>query len=346
VAWLALALLTASHAPAAGTPSAPPRILLLDTPPALERALRTALSPWGMQVAVHPSASDAEGLAARPERAGALARAFSAAALVWLEAASGERRLWLFDASKGTSTSRDVPRGALDQALAAALALSIKTQLRGASADAAAPAEPVVTANPTPPAPPPARDVVRAEPLTRHAPSWLLLVLVAVRRGALEPAATETRLGAELRWSPALGRASDVIAPWLGARLDAGPETDVSGQSFRGQYGELGGSLALGVTRRLSQLFSTGLQLSVSLYSASLEGTRLPDTALAPETRWGSALQLRPEMGLSFGAIGFVVQPVLGTTLRRQSFIVGEAEVLDTRPVWWMFGVGASVSVE
>src|SRR5688572_11964315 len=104
VAWLALALLTASHAPAAGTPSAPPRILSLDTPPALERALRTALSPWGMQVAVHPSASDAEGLAARPERAGALARAFSAAALVWLEAASGERRLWLFDASKGTST--------------------------------------------------------------------------------------------------------------------------------------------------------------------------------------------------------------------------------------------------
>jgi hypothetical protein len=51
-------------------------------------------------------------------------------------------------------------------------------------------------------------------------------------------------------------------------------------------------------------------------------------------------------MGLSFGAIGFIVQPVLGTTLRRQTFVVGDAEVLDTRPVWWMFGVGASVSVE
>lgn len=363
------------HAPSAPGSQASPDaacVLLLDAPPVLERALRAALSPWGMQVEVHSNPSDAAGLSAHPDRASTLARSRSAVALVWLEAAGERRSLWLFDASRSTSTSRDVPPGTLDQALAAALALSIKTLLRGpegepitassaqanaASTAVAAPSVSPAAAAATPPIE--TRDSGPAESAAQHAPSWQLVLLASLRRGALEPNQTETRFGAELRWAPELPWSWDFAALWFGVRADLGLPRDIAGPSFQGEYSELGGSVSLGLTRRLSQLFSAGLQVSVSLHSASLEGTLLPDTPLAPETRWGSSLQVRPEMGLSLGALGFVVQPALGTALARQSFILGEgaqeeavgapasnAPVLETRPVWWMIGVGASVSVE
>ena len=132
VALLALAVSALAAPASAATPARGRRVVLLETPAALERALRTALMPWGMRVARSQTRARPRPPKS-PEQARSLARRLRADALVWLAPALQRHELWLYDGSNGTLTTRSVPPPPFDETRAAALALSVKTELRTTS---------------------------------------------------------------------------------------------------------------------------------------------------------------------------------------------------------------------
>lgn len=332
--------------------TAPLRVLLLGTPAELERALRTALSPWGM----HVDAADAEDYEALPRsttEAGALARLLDADALVWLSDGVGGPELWLYDVAKAESSARSVPTPPFGATLSAALALSVKTQLRtyepaspgsasapevvaaGVSLESGAPPSAALdSANPAPPV---------ADP--PHAPDWQLLIHAGARGAATTPAVTESRYALEARWAPWHGSPGGPRL-WFATRVDVGLPQAIVSPDFRGEYSELGGGVGVGVQQRLSQLFSVGVQLGASLHSASLSGTLLVNPLHVQQSHFGAALHLRPELELSLGPVGVLLQPALGASLRPHSYVDREYEVLETSRFWWLLGGAVRVNVQ
>src|SRR5688500_5005586 len=107
---------------------------MVSPPPELDAAVRTSLAPWRVKIIVVDLAS---GTPAE------LALAQGAGFVVWAD--DGELVLW--DAGAGTGERRDIPE-TLDDANAAALALSIKTWMHlGAPPESSSgtgdPAEPI-----------------------------------------------------------------------------------------------------------------------------------------------------------------------------------------------------------
>jgi hypothetical protein len=356
-ALLALALVFRVSRVAASAAGGTRRVVVLAAPVALERALRTALMPWGMRVQRARASAPRDGVQAQT-----LARELGADALIWLALAPDEPRLWLYDSARGSLTSRAVPAQPLGETRSAALALSVKTRLlasrQGASgtpsddgfsdgdgdpAPAALPPAPLPAAT----SPAPELDAQRADPAgaSEPAPHVRLLLHAAVRYGATAPVSGVGRYGVEARWAP-WARAGASRSVWLGARLDMGFDEKVERPWFSGAYSELGGGLAAGIGLRLDRRFEAGLQLGASLQSASLSGTIRADGLPARQTRLGASLHARPELGLSLGSFGIFVQPSLGVTLARQMFLVDAAETLETRPVWWQVGGGVRVDVD
>src|SRR5689334_6340982 len=94
------------------------RVLVFQASAPLERALRTALMPWGMSV---ENAAEPSDIPNSVTDAGALARELGADALVW--AAPQRRELWVYDHTTETLSVRAMPRTALNETRAAALAL-------------------------------------------------------------------------------------------------------------------------------------------------------------------------------------------------------------------------------
>ncbi len=354
-AWLYLCCVAFSgwapnvHAQAA---TAPLRVLLLGTPAELERALRTALSPWGM----HVDPADAEDYEALPRsttEAGALARRLDADALVWLSDGVGGPELWLYDVAKAESSARSVPTPPFGATLSAALALSVKTQLRtyetAAPGPASAPEAAATGASPENGDPPSvALDNANPAPPVGdppYPPNWQILIHAGARGAATTPAVTEFRYALEARWAPWRGSPGGPRL-WFAARMDVGLAQAIVSPVFRGEYSELGGGVGVGVQQRLSQLFGVGVQLGASLYSASLSGTLLVNPLPAQQSHFGAALHLRPELELSLGPVGVLLQPALGASLRPHSYVDGENEVLETSRFWWLLGGGVRVNVQ
>lgn len=382
------------------------RVVLLEGEPALERALSTALGPWGMALSRAPDGV-AEALPLGSEQAAALARRMRADALVWLELSARERKLWVYDGDSGVLSARDVP-STLDETRAAALALSVKTELRPTglesedAADAewstssgAAPSESVaaesVVAQSVPPGmapsgtnaasaasasvsaapqdqpsserseahePPRAaeRDV-DAPPQSIDAPSaresaserlvperrLSLLAHAALRTGATSRTSVEQRYAAEMRWQLHAARQAEV---WAGARLDLGPSEALATPVFSGSYSELGGGLELGAALHVTSWFAVGAHVAASLYAGTLSGTRAADAAEVGTTHFGYTLQLRPEMELSGGRMGLLIQPALAAAPFRQLYEVNGAPVLELHPVWWQLGAAVRVDLD
>jgi hypothetical protein len=433
IACLSLVLAAWSGPVSARSPGRTRRVVLIQTPPALERALRTALMPWGMRVA--RSQARARSLAPQnPEQARVLARRLRADALVWLSQSSRRHELWLYDNVSGAMTARGVPAPPFDDTRAAALALSVKTELRkGTLADAPAPSNevaeqsvaptepapptepvpPLDTVPPTDPVPPTDEAAIGAEPAPAapaaappdapasdnrarlevaaakaptaptapearpaelpeppapaseeldtprrlssaprepfEAPTLRLLLHAGVRGGATSLGAMEGRYGVEGRWAPWASPTS-IATLWFGARFDLGlPQTFSNAVLRRGEYSELGGGLGVGASVHLSHSIDVGAQVGVNVSSASLSGTRVVDQLAANETGQGYSLHLRPEMELSLGTFGVLLQPALGTALARQEYVVKVENVpqkaLEMSAFWWQVGVAFRVNV-
>jgi hypothetical protein len=401
-ALLALAA-SAWAAPASATaPERSRRVVLLETPAALERALRTALMPWGMRVA----RSQARARPRPPkgaEQARSLARRLHADALVWLAPVRKQHELWLYDGTNGTLTTRSVPAPPFDETRAAALALSVKTELRkGTLADAApavsdaaaksvpvagkdaagedTPVKEAAASDAAPPAasaaPPPqlaSRGAIDATPsppsraprlrapvpspevdtgssdwtpwVPSDAPSWKLVLHGAARVGATTLGGTEGRYAVEGRWAPW----ADPSAPatlWLAGRVDLGLARPVENERFAGDYTEVGGGLGLGMSLPLNRWFELGMQLGAALRVGRVSGTFVADQAPGERTLLGLDLHIRPELELSLGTFGILLQPGLGVSPRRQRYESEEVEVLETHPVWWQLGAGVRVALD
>ena len=365
-------------------------MVLIETPTALERALRTALMPWGMRVA----RSSARAQPHPPKDSGearTLARRLRADALVWLAPALQRHELWLYDGSNGTLTTRSVPAPPFDETRAAALALSVKTELRkgtladatlvndvaaktvapagkgtpadpiadkldASTAPAAAPQRAAVEPKPPPsdeplapaaPDSPPEVDTASFETATwvpSDAPHWKLVLLAAARGGATSLGGSEARYAFEGRWAP--WAAPDALATfWLSARADVGLPRPVETAAFSGAYSELGGGLGAGVGLRLNRWLELGVHASAALRAATISG-ELVDATAAEQARRGLDLHLRPELELSLGTLGVVVQPGIGAAIIRQRYEADGVEVLETSTVWWQLGAGVRVALD
>lgn len=328
------------------------RVLVFEASPPLERALRTALMPWGMQV---DSAAEPSDIPSSVADASALARELGADALVW--AAPQRRELWVYDHTTETLSVRTMPRTALNETRAAALALSVKTELRkGALADAeenvsepAPPDEPPAPPETVPSTPSAAPLVVE---VSASAPADIarlrLFLHAALRQGATTPGTSEGRYGLELRWAP-WGRAgSDRSAPsvWFGVRLDLAPARHVERPWFGGDYFELDTGASAGLRWHLLDWLELGGQSELTALWTSVTGTINSDGQSVERRPLGLAAHLRPELDLSLGGLGLLLQPGLGIGIVRPSFEVDGVQTLEISPVWWQLGAAARIDLD
>jgi hypothetical protein len=241
-----------------------------------------------------------------------------------------------------------MPRGHLNAASSAALALSIKTELRS-SADEPALAE----ANVPPPVTERAPNVEAARrpqasaselPLRAPGAGLALVTGAALRRGALSNQQTEVRYDAEVRWAPGWLQGAEATSLWLAARVELGGATAVTTPAFRGEYAQLGVGLAVGASHRLGPVIEVGAELAASLDHASLEGTLLLDAERASESRFGTSVRMRPEMGFALGPLALLLQPAVGAAASVQRYRADGAVVLETGRFSWGVGAGLRLS--
>jgi hypothetical protein len=326
-------------------------VVLLDPPQQLERAVRAALLPWGMRIQRAVREAPAPTLPGTALHAAVLARELDTKTLVWLSSNADGAALWVYDASKNTIMARPIPDAPLDRALAAALALSVKTWLRSPEQDleAVAPAveAPVArapVAAPAPIAPPPAGGASRdAAPRPSEAARWQIVVHAAARRGAFDQTVFESRYGLEVRMSPG-PRALDTRWIWA-ARIETGGAQGVANAAFQGTYSELRAGASLGVAHRLAEPLSLAFHVGPTVHRGSVWGTLLSDRSAAERDGWGVAAQLRPEVELALGPIGILVQPTLGVSIWGERYEADRQVLLETRPVWWMLGAALRAEI-
>lgn len=352
-----IALTAPAHAVAPADSMPPLKVVLLPMNPRLERALRTALTPWKMRV---ERVDDRQAAVVQRSVLGAteLARVLGADAVVWLVTRSPTAALWVYDARSDSAAVRSVPGKWLSPALAAALALSVKTLLRSVddptTADAPSDAEPetwqhieavtqqtpeVVRATALGTSTPPVA-ISSAEP-TSYA-SWQLTLSGGLRLRARGETA-EPRYGIGVRYVPGDGIGSEHAAPWLGLNIEAGIPQDASRGPLRGEYWDMAAGLSAGVTQPLSRWLRASVALGVELHASSLSGSLLPDGTETRQWRVSPALRLRPGVDVVLGRVIVGVEPGAGVFLRRQRYTIDGEAVLETRSLWWTLGIGVGV---
>lgn len=336
-----------------GPDTSAPVVVLLDAPSPLVRALRTALSPWGLRLESSSRTTPASSLPAAASSAQRLARELGARALVWISADADGAALWLYETSRDSVRVRAVPDRPLDDALAAALALSVKTWLRSAEeapepVSASAAPEPALDASGgpaqapfEPDASPSDVEPARARPATGAARTRLV-VHAEARVGALRPTGVQGRYALELR---AAAWRDGATSLWLAAHVGAGQARAVRDAALRGDYTQWGGGVSAGVGQRLAATWFAYLLAGVALERATLSGTLLPDGSAIDRSRWQAVVQLRPELEFALAPVGFLLQPTLYAAPRQPRYLVDGVEVLGSRAVWWSLGGAVSVSL-
>lgn len=333
------------------------RVVLLDASVSLARALQTALSPWGMKLeSVSHRAPEPSSSSAGVTRARELAGELNARALVWLSSDAAGSSLCVYEPATDLLRVRTFRARVLDAALAAALALSVKTWLlaageppaHGASQVAAAPlaAPMVVGAGSHEP------DTVLGEPAgsaaafagARAAGRARILVAAGARAGALHDQGLEARYGVELRVAAWRSQAQ-ATSLWLAAGLELAEPQALTTAAFRGNHARRGAGLSSGVALRIASGLLFNALAGVAVEHVTLSGTLLPDGTAVDSARWQAVAQLRPELELELAPISLLLQPTLYASPAQQRYLADGVEVLRTRPVWWSLGGAISVSL-
>jgi hypothetical protein len=311
------------------------RVLLVAPPRGLEPAVRTALSPWPIEIRVTGGeAGAAAGDARRPgatmpgsaERARALAVAHGAGAVVWLsDDGAGGHALWIYDADSDRATARPLVRPPpYDEPTAAAVALTVKTLLRHSSVAPPVERYGAGAARPTP---------------TPHLLADTLASLRIRRTGAGD---VEPRVGVGVRVAP--GRLAAIGA--VAAAVHIGPGVSVDAPAFTGQLSDVQVSAALLARIPLRRALELWPRLGGSLHVTAVEG------AVTGQVRRARVERVNP--GLDTGAaLELVVRPWLRASLvaggsyalRRQIYLVAGEPVLSIPRVELEIGAALSVSL-
>jgi hypothetical protein len=349
--------------PAAGAPApAHPKVVVIRGYPEVERAISQALAPWKMRVEVVSARQPGASMPVSADRAQTLAVQLNADALVWISTSSEGPALWVHDARTNHVTSRATPQPPFDPPTAAALALSVKTFLRasgltpeevpGAAQDVAlAPPPPSSPPEsvPTPPALPlPVGLATRPVELEREPAALQVLLHGSARLGAFEPAESGARYGLQLRWAPWTERASVWEGVWVGLDLETATPWLFSRAEFAGQLWEAAPGVCAGILSGIGGPFRAGVQVRSALHVLSLSGTFFGDTRQVRATSLSSSLLVRPELGLGFRNVTFLLQPGLGVFLKRHVYedLQARLDVLESRRTWWMLGGAISLRVD
>ena len=359
---------TARAAPQDVGEHATPKVVVLSGYPTLDRALRMSLAPWSMRLEVVTARSPGSTMPISAVRARVLAEELSADALVWVSETTDGAVLWVHDARTGNVTARTTPGPPFDLATAAALALSVKTVLRASGLapegrerepeEAPEPArrptpavEPVAPATEAP-APPPDETLDERPPpreldwVALPEPTWQLVVHGALRIGAFDPAEDGARYGLQLRWSPWAESSSDWRGLWFGLDAETSTPWVVSRPEFEGEYWDIAPGLCVGMMRALSKVLQVGAQVTGSLHFVSLSGTLTTTSTHASISTLSPSLLVQPELGFRVGNVTFLLQPGIGTFLKRQAYLRSDVEFLETQPFWWMLGAAIALRAE
>jgi hypothetical protein len=263
------------------------RVLLIAPPPTLARAAHDQLAPYHIDVVVADKSMPTGGDVAR-----ALAGAYQARAVAWVDGG----RLVVFDAVDGSTVERAAP-APLDDAGAAALALTLKTVLRErfAAEDAVEP-------------PGPSIDFGIAAGLRMHG-------------GAAEP-----RVGLGADWRP--GAAPIVV----GLRGSLGGGVPAHADRFSGTWNDRAfGAVAL--YPWISEPFEVRAGAGASLMWTSIHGVLLSDGSAAQDSELdfgldaeASAVWRRPPIALGLRAVTTWVPS-------RQRYTVADQSVFEVSPV-------------
>ena len=312
------------------------RVLLVAPPRGLEPAVRTALSPWPIEVRVtgQVPGDASSGDVRRPgatmpgsaERARALAAEHAAGAVVWLsDDGDGGHALWIYDADSDRATARRLARRPpFDEPTAAAVALTVKTLLRHSSVVPAVERYGAAAARPA------------------QLPHLLADTIASLRIRRTGAGDVEPRVGVGVRVAP--GRLASLGA--LAASVHIGPGVSVDAPAFTGQFSDLQISAALAARIPLRRALELWPRLGGSLHVTAIDGAvtgqarRARVERVNPGLDAGAALELalRPWLRASLVAGG-------SYAMRRQIYLVAGEPVLTVPRLELEVGAALSVSL-
>lgn len=286
------------------------RVAAVDPDAQLARALEVALSPWGTAiVALHLETPGAT-MPIAVDRARDIALEARADVVVWVSSVDSGYALWIYDVASDHTSARGLESSPpFDAATAAAVALAVKTLLRG-----------------TVVAPPPERfgAVVRE-------PRWMLGASLGVGARLGTPTLIEPRVGLDASvWPVAWGHRWGIS---LGA--ESGPGAHVATRSFAGTVADSALRIALGGRIPISEAFAFEASLGGALHLVGLDGVVLAESSSASEHRVDVAIE--PRVGMSLKTLGgrLFLTPWFGASVltRWQRFLVRGVPVLDLGPL-------------
>lgn len=325
------------------------RVVVVNGDPVLVKAISRALIPWGLEIiAVTDSAIE-------PEMRGALAHAREtavrdrAAAVVWTAPtanAGATESLWVYDTATEQIVVRPLSASApFDLAMAASIALSVKTVLRSTAIAppdeqvAALAVVPSLTPAPAPATPaPPAASLAEREatpPRAQLQRRFRLEAALGLRVLAGDPSGIEPRAGLAVSFWPASWRARAGIA--IGAVGGTGVPIDRA--SFTGTFTDT----ALGFGGRLRvpvNLFELELGAGASAHFTAIRGNDAVSGAHVGASRVNPSLDVSAVLSLPLGArvdVGAVVG--FSYLLRYQSYFA------STIPVFTLSSAEPSASL-
>ncbi len=304
---MAAATALASSAPAAETH----RIAAVDPDAELTHALDLALAPWGASVVALRLQAPGATMPFAFDRARAIAEDAHADVVVWVSAEQGEYALWIYDvASDHIGSRRLQSQPPFDAATAAAVALAVKTLLRG-----------TVVA--------PVAERFGAPP-PREA-RWALGVDMAASGRFGTPTLAEARLGVvATAWPAAWGHRWGVE---LSAETGAGAAVATDG--FTGSLRDQVTRLGFVAHVPLSGAAAFEASLGGGLHLVELDGVVRTDSSSTASAHLDAALE--PRLGLCFRTLGgrLELSPWVGVSLltRWQRYLVDGARTVEVGPL-------------
>jgi hypothetical protein len=337
------------------TPGSPDElVVVLQLPEGLSCALTAALEPWGLEVR---SSNESLGPSMPSTSLGArrISQAYGARLVVWVAEDSEGSALWVYDAQQDRAVARSVPPPPYDDAIAAALALSVKTVVRmvgvGPEASPDAATRPAVEEPAVPEVPAPAPDNPPADELPslseeQHAPSLFLSGYGGLRSAGGD--GLPWRYGGGLRWAPWGAWSGPRSWIWAGISAESGVSRSVDSAAFNGELSDYAGEFSVGFARSVTSRLALGGVVSAGVSVASLSGSvRSADSSFSTErTRLNPAVMLAAEVQFRAGPIAFFLQPAGGTWLKQQRYVASNDTVLYTPQLTGRLAAGLLVDMK
>ena len=329
------------------------KVVVVDADSRVLSAIDIALSPWSLSVGPVPGPLPEGDLDAASARARAIAAERGAGAVVWIAKARGPDEtasLWVYDAQTRQLVVRPLTVAApLNDAGAAAIALSVKTILRSSPlAEVEVPTPLVAPPAPQTASPVPVAREERAPPLPAATSVWRLEAIFGARTPTGTGTLAEPRAAFGLSaWPLAFGGHFG-----LGAVLQAGPGVPVdSGGSgryqYHGQFREASFEASARVRAKASRWLAFECQAGPALLLTSLDMDVFGTTTSDHDVRVNPTVNAGAIVDFALGArVGFGALVDASILLDRQRYRLKSVVTMEEPSVDFLLGARLSVGVD